>query len=92
MAHTLYLNDLHLETVVFYCARPRLAYVALVLRALQMHTIVTWHCSSSVDWNVSDSYLHPQREDQGFLNAHLQPKCKFEPWSSALFSRIVIYV
>ena len=91
LASTLELTGRYTHAVFLYRREVRPAFMALALRAVQTHPLLTLRQFATVDCDESDAYLHPQREDQSRLNGLMRPMWDFGPWAASYFSRICIY-
>ena len=90
LASTLELDGRYTQALFSYRREVRPAFMALALRALRTHTLLTPRHVATVDWDESDVYVRRHWEDQSHLNGLMRPMWDFGPWAAFYFSRICI--
>ena len=91
LTSTLHLTGHYTHVVFSYIREIRLAFMDLALRAVQTHTLLTIRRFATVDWDESDAYLRPHRQDQTFLNRLLHPMWDYGPWAASYFCKVCIH-
>ena len=66
-------------------------FTVLVNRALLVPVLETQAHAWMLDWDESDAFLRPVREELSQMNTLLKPMWDFGPWTMSYYDRVTIY-